>query len=191
MLVQFTDDLNPLSQSEVFEAMVGRFISDIARGASFIRQRSMMLSIADNRQSLADRRERLDEATAEYVTRLINLAQEHGLEPLRGLGMIDLEIVRLATAPLNRKENGAPAAKDREPLATFTNEALVEALYGLAHALRAWEWTAATESCEENSPEDVGDVVLDRLVAATVAAWDQIGPAVTERLAQPCEEGRS
>lgn len=104
MHVQFTDGLNPLSPSEVLEAMIGRFITDIARGASLIRQRSMMLSIADNRQSLADRRERLDEATAEYIARLVNLAQDHGLDALRGLGMIDLEIVRLATASLNREE---------------------------------------------------------------------------------------
>lgn len=107
MHVQFTDDLNPLSPPEVFEAMVGRFITDIARGASLIRQRSMMLSIADNRQSLADRRERLDEATAEYIARLVNLAQDHGIDALRGLGMIDLELVRLATAPLDRKEGAA------------------------------------------------------------------------------------
>lgn len=78
---------------------------------------------------------------------------------------------------------------NRDPLATFTNEALVEGLYELAHALRTWEWTAATESCEESSPEETGDAVLDRLIAATVAAWPQIGQAVSERLAQQLEEG--
>lgn len=104
MPIQFTDDLNPLSSSEVLEAMIGRFITDIARAASLVRQRSMILSIADNRQSLADRRERLDKATAEYISRLVNLAQDHGLDALRGLGMIDLELVRLAIAPLNREE---------------------------------------------------------------------------------------
>jgi hypothetical protein len=109
VIVQFTDDLNPnpLSPSEVLEAMIGRFVSDIARGASLIRQRSTMLSITDNRQSLADRREHLDEAAAACIARLVNLAHDHGLDPLRGLGMIDLELVRLATAPLDRKEGRA------------------------------------------------------------------------------------
>lgn len=80
---------------------------------------------------------------------------------------------------------------NRDPLATFTDEALVEALYELAHALHTWEWTAATESCEESSPGEIGDVVLDRLIAATVAAWGQIGQAVSEGLAQRLEEGNS
>ena len=83
------------------------------------------------------------------------------------------------------------SSTNREPLATFTDEQLVEALYELAHALRSWEWTAATESCEETSPEEIGDVVLDNLIAATVAAWDHIGQAVSERLAQQLEEGLS
>jgi len=170
VLVHSTDDLNPLSPPELFEAMVGRFISDIARGASFVRQRSMMLSIEDNRDSLAQRRERLDEETATYIAGLVNLAQDHGLDSLRGLGMIDLEIVRIATAPLDREKPPAPAPAGRHPLDTFTDERLVEALYELSHALRSWEWLAATESPYEHSPEEAGALVLDRLAKATAAA---------------------
>lgn len=101
------DDLKPLSRAEVLEAMIGRHIADVSRGASLIRQRSMMLSIADNRQSLAARRDGLEACTAEYIARIVNLAHDHGLEPLRGLGLVDLELVRLATAPLDQKEGAA------------------------------------------------------------------------------------
>lgn len=69
------------------------------------------------------------------------------------------------------------------PLSVFTDEHLVEALYELSHALRSWEWLAATESCEESSPEEIAASVLDRLIGAAVAARYQIGPAVLERLA--------
>lgn len=164
MIVQFTDDLNPnpLSQSEVLEAMIGRFISDIARGASLIRQRSTMLSITDNRQSLADRREQLDDATAAYIARLVNLAQDHGVDALRGLGMIDLEIVRLATAPLDRKKSPAPEPMERHPLDTFNDDRLRDALWALAEALHEWSYL-------DGSPEEQGALVLDRLANATAA----------------------
>ncbi len=170
MIIHSTDDLNPLSPSELFETMVGRFVSDIARGASFVRQRSMMLSIEDNRDSLARRRERLDDETATYIAGLVNLAQDHGVDALRGLGMMDLEIVRIATAPLNREKPPAPAPADRHPLDTFTDERLVEALYGLLDALRSWAWIAAAESPDDDSPEEAGALVLDRLAEATAAA---------------------
>ena len=168
MIVHSTDEANPLGPREIFEAMIGRFVSDIARGASTIRQRSMMLSVADNRPSLAFRRDHLDETTARYIAVLVNLAQDHGLDPLRGLGMIDLDIVRLATAPLNREDPPAPAGRD--PLDTFTDERLVDALYELAHALRKWQRAAAAESCDEPSPEEAGALVLDRLAKAAAAA---------------------
>jgi len=165
----FTDELNPVSASGLFEAMVGRFISDIARGASLIRQRSMMLSIADNRESLDYRRKQLDDDTAAYIAGLVNLAQDHGLEALRGLGMIDLEIVRAAVAPLNRENPLAPAPDKRHPLDTFTDERLVAALRELNRALISWEWLATTGSTYEHSPEEAGALVLDRLAKVSAA----------------------
>ena len=56
------------------------------------------------------------------------------------------------------------------PLSVFTDENLVDALYRLADALRSWEWQAATESPDEFSPEEIGDLVLERLAAAANAA---------------------
>jgi len=170
MIVQSTEELNPISPRDFLENMIGRFISDIARGASFVRQRSMMLSIEDNREILDQRRERLDKETATYIAILFGLAQDHGLEALRSLGMVDLEIVRIATAPLNRKEPAALAPAGRDPLDTFTDERLVDALYELSEAIRTWEWVAATESPNECSPEEAGALVLDRLAKATAAA---------------------
>lgn len=167
MIVHSNEGPNSLAPRDFLETMIGRFVSDIACGASTIRQRSMMLSVADNRPSLARRRDRLEETTAGYIAVLVNLAQDHGLEPLRGLGMIDLDIVRLATAPLNREEPSAPA--DRHPLDTYTDERLVEALYELLKALRSWDWLAATESPYEYSPEEAGALVLDRLAKAAAA----------------------
>jgi len=172
VIVHSTDDLNPLSPSEVFGAMVGRFISDIARGASFVRQRSMMLSIEDDRDSLARNRDRLDEETATYIEGLVNLAHDHGVDALRGLGLMDLELVRIATVSLNREKPPAPVPADRHPLDTFTDERLVDALYELLHALRSWDWLAATESPYENSPEETGALVLDR-VAKVMAAIER------------------
>lgn len=169
MITHSTEEFNPISPRDFLENMIGRFISDIARGASFVRQRSMMLSITDNRESLAYRRERLDEETATYIARLMNLAQDHGLEALRNLGIMDLEIVRLAIAPLDREKPAALAPAGRDPLDTFTDERLVDALYELSHALRRWQQAAASESPDEPSPEKAGALVLDRLAKATAA----------------------
>ena len=163
MIVHSTDDLNQPSPSELFETMVGRFISDIARGVSLIRQRSMMLSIADNRESLAYRRSELDQDTATYIAWLMQLARDHGLDALRGLGLTDLEIVRLALAPLERKKPPAPAPAGRHPLDTFEDERLFKALWELSNALRSWR------ACDEQSPEEAGALVLDRLAKVTAA----------------------
>ena len=98
MLMHYRDSDNLL------EAIIGRLMVEIARGESLVRQRSMILSIADNRQSLADRRDHLEAETANYIAALHNLARDHGLDPLQDLHGVDLELVRLAVAPLNRKE---------------------------------------------------------------------------------------
>ena len=55
-------------------------------------------------------------------------------------------------------------------LVVFTDEKLVESLYGLAAVLTKWEWAAATESTEEHSPEEIGELVLTQLQAAVEAA---------------------
>jgi hypothetical protein len=70
----------------------------------------------------------------------------------------------------------------------YGDERMVEAIYDLIPVVRNWEWYVATESCEEFTPEEIGLAVLDRLIVATVAAWDEIGAKVLERLAER-EEG--
>ena len=87
--------------------IIGRLMVDIARGESLVRQRSMLLSITDNRQSLADRRHLFEDDTAFYLAGLYNLGRDHGLDPLADIYGDDLTIVRLAIAPLNRKEGRA------------------------------------------------------------------------------------
>jgi len=86
------------------EAIIGRLIVDIARGESLVRQRSMMLSLADNRESLSYRRDRIEKETALYIAGLHNLARDHGLDPLADIHGEELELIRLAIAPLDRKE---------------------------------------------------------------------------------------
>lgn len=98
MLMKYRESDNPL------ETIISRFIVDIARGESLVRQRSMILSLADNRESLARRRGRLEEETALYIAGLHNLARDHGLDPFADLHGVDLELVRLALLPLTRKE---------------------------------------------------------------------------------------
>jgi hypothetical protein len=97
VLVQYREPDN-------LETIIGQLMVDIARGESLVRQRSMMLSIADNRQSLADCRQRLETEAAHYIAVLHNLARDHGLDPLADIHGEDLELVRLAVAPLDRKE---------------------------------------------------------------------------------------
>ena len=98
MLMKYRESDNLL------ETIIGRLMVEIARGESLIRQRSMVLSFTDNRQSLANRRQRLENETANYIATLHNLARDHGLDPLHDLHGVDLELVRLAVSPLDRKE---------------------------------------------------------------------------------------
>ncbi len=104
MHIQYRDPDNPPAGGNYLEAIIGRLMVDIARGESLVRQRSMMLSIADNRHSLADRRQRLETETAHYIAALHNLASDHGLDPLADIHGEELELVRLAFSPLDRKE---------------------------------------------------------------------------------------
>ncbi len=97
MLVQYRESDNLL------ETIIGRLMVEIARGESLVRQRSTLLSIADNRQSLADRRDQLEKETANYIAALHNLACDHGLDPLRDVHGVDLRLVWLATRPLEQK----------------------------------------------------------------------------------------
>lgn len=102
MLVQNTT----LGKPDLGE-IIGRLMVDIAYGESLVRQRSMLLSIADNRQSLADRRHRFERDTAFYLAGLYNLGCDHGLDAFAGIHGDDLELLRLALAPLDRKEGRA------------------------------------------------------------------------------------
>jgi hypothetical protein len=98
VLVKYTEPDNQL------ETIIGRLMVDIARGESLVRQRSMILSIADNRESLSHRRGRLEKETALYIAALHNLARDHGLDPLVDIYGEELELIRLAVASLERKE---------------------------------------------------------------------------------------
>lgn len=97
MLMKYRESDNLL------ETIIGRLMVEIARGESLVRQRSMLLSLADNRESLSYRRGRLEKETAIYIAALHNLARDHGLDPLAEIYGEELELVRLAVAPLNRK----------------------------------------------------------------------------------------
>lgn len=66
-------------------------------------------------------------------------------------------------------------------LVVFTDENLVECLYGLSAALTKWEWAAATESTEEHSVEEIGELVLKQIQAAFEAAVAcTVKPSATE-----------
>jgi hypothetical protein len=98
VLVKYTEPDNLLA------TIIGRLMVDIARGDSLVRQRSMILSITVNDlESLSRRRGRLEMDTAHYIAGLFNLARDHGLDPLADIHGEELELVRLAVAPLNRK----------------------------------------------------------------------------------------
>jgi hypothetical protein len=62
----------------------------------------------------------------------------------------------------------------------YADAGLVEALRELGHAISAWEWAAVGGSCEESSPEETASLVLERLAAAAVSAWGEIGQHVIE-----------
>ncbi len=104
MHIEYREPEHPPAAGNVLETIIGRLMVEIARGESLVRQRSMRLSLADNRESLALRRGRLEDETANYIAGLYNLARDHGLDPLRDIYGADLELVRLAVAPLARKE---------------------------------------------------------------------------------------
>ena len=118
---------------------------------------------------------------------LITLGHVHRCSVLDGIPPDEQEYVRYVFG--FAKKEGSPASTiDREgTLAVFTDDRLVDSLYGLTEALRSWEWYAATESSAESTPEEIGDLVLKRLAAVAAAAWESIGQTVLERI----EEARS
>lgn len=176
MHVQNTAVSNRRPDRDHLETALRLLVVRLARAESFIRQRSMLRSLADNRPLLARRRRRVEIVTAEYIAELVNLGHDHGVDPLRDIHGVDLRLVRLATAPLERRTiRPAGDITLADSLVVFTNEKLVDRLYELANALRTWEWYAATESCEEASPEEIGELVLERLQAAATAAGRKEG----------------
>lgn len=104
MHIESTESLNPVTPGEILEAMIARLMIEIVRGASLVNQRSLALTCLDGRQSFRACRNHIDYETAVYVSRLRALAAAHGLDPLNRMSVTDLELVRLATAPLNREE---------------------------------------------------------------------------------------
>ena len=169
MLMKNSQSGNHPTNSELLETIIGRHMAEIARGASLVRQRSMILSVSDDRRSVDHVRDQFEKQTANYITGIHKLARAHGLDPLRGLGLVDCELIRLAVAPLDRVQNPFPVPAGRHPLDTFTDDRLVEALRELHHALGSWDWLADTNSPYEYSPEEAGALVLDRLAKATAA----------------------
>ncbi len=105
MILHNTEERNPPEKGLVLESIIGWLMSEIARGASLIRQRSMILSIIDARPSLSRRRERLERDTAAYLMLLHDLAVDHDLDPLRNLTRDECRLIREATAPARREED--------------------------------------------------------------------------------------
>jgi hypothetical protein len=106
-MVNTTDRHKPGTGPGRLEHLIARHILEIARGECLIRQRSMLLSLADNRESLAVRRWRLEDTAADYIAQAVSLGVDHGVDVFSDIHGTDLEIVRLALAPLNRKEGRA------------------------------------------------------------------------------------
>lgn len=97
----------PTSSVDRLEYLIGRYLVDIARGEQLIRRQSMLLSIADNRESLSVRRHQLEKDVASCIVKAHNLGIDHGLDPLRDIHGVDLQVVQLAIAPLKRKGGAA------------------------------------------------------------------------------------
>ncbi len=169
MLMHNSQSGNQLTNGQLLETITGQHMAEIARGASLVRQRSMILSVSDDRRPVDHVRDQFEKQTANYITGVHKLARAHGLDPLRGLGLVDCELIRLAVAPLNRVRNSFPVPAGRHPLDTFTDDRLVEALRELHHALGSWNWLADTDAPYQYSPEEAGALVLDRLAKATAA----------------------
>ena len=181
-----TSDEKPDGNRARFADLIATHLVELARVASLIRQQSTLLSLADNRDSLALRRGLLETETAHYIAGLVNLGHDHGVDVLAGLSGERLRLVRLAVGPLMRGAQAADGSPDDEtgidPLAVFTDERLVEALYALVAAMRTWERHAAAEDADEASPDEIGDDLLERLTAVA---------AVVETIRREGKEARS
>jgi hypothetical protein len=99
-----TTSSQPPSIRERFALHAGCHIVSLARGESLVRRDSILLSLADNRPSLAHRRTMIERAVADHIAAVVNLGSDHGIDILANLYLDDLKIVSLALAPLKRKE---------------------------------------------------------------------------------------
>lgn len=107
MLVHCTPDINPPAPPDLLEAVVRELMIETARGECLVRQRSMILSIADDRPSLVDGRSRVELVAGELIVALYALAVDHGTQPLKGMSAEEITLVVQAIASLDRKEGGA------------------------------------------------------------------------------------
>lgn len=104
MHLQPTEELNSADPAGLLQATISEMILEIARRECIARQQSMILAIADDRPALVRARDHFEGETASYLSVAINFALAHGLEPFHGMSLVDLELVRLALAPLDQKE---------------------------------------------------------------------------------------
>jgi hypothetical protein len=105
-------DEKPDSNRARFADLIATHLVELARVASLIRQQSQMLSLADNRDSLAVRRGLMETATAQYIADLVNLGYDHGVDVLAGLSGERYTLVLLAVGPLMRETQAADSPPD-------------------------------------------------------------------------------
>jgi hypothetical protein len=95
-------------ESDNLLAMIfGRFMVEIARGESLVRQQSMILSIEDDREILAIRRRSIELTAADLIAQALNLGRDHRVDPLCDLTDTDRRLVLLSLATLDQKEGAA------------------------------------------------------------------------------------
>jgi hypothetical protein len=88
---------------ELLEAFIGQQMVEIARGDCRIRQHSMWLSITHEEPVLVNARQQIERDAATYIAGLVNFGRDHGVDPMAFLGSDEVEIVRLALAPISKK----------------------------------------------------------------------------------------
>jgi hypothetical protein len=98
VLVEYRESDNLLAST------FARFMVEIARGESLVRQRSMIRSLEDEREILVLRRRSIELTAADLIAQALNLGRDHRVDPLRELTDTDRRLVCLALAPLDQKE---------------------------------------------------------------------------------------
>jgi hypothetical protein len=107
VLNQCTADIKPPAPPDQLTAVVRGLIVETARQECLVRQRSMILSLADDRPALVDGRARVEIAAGELIVAVCLLAVNHGIQPLEGMSGEEINLIAQAIAPLDREEGGA------------------------------------------------------------------------------------